>query len=153
MYHKLILTFSIACSVLGNIALAQKNKHPNILWVITDEHNFRTLGCYRDLLPQDQALMWGEPVVATPNIDRLAAQGAIFDRMYASSPVCSPNRASMFTGEYPHTVNVATNDRVMDVNYPTIATVLKENGYRTGYAGKWHLSGEAKPGWQPNPNY
>lgn len=127
--------------------------NPNIIWIITDEHNFRTLGCYRDLLPPDKAYMWGESVVETPNIDRLGKQGVIFTKMYTSSPVCSPNRASMFTGQYPHTVNVPQNNMVMGQSFPTIATVLSENGYRTGFAGKWHLSGEAKPGWAPKPTY
>lgn len=130
---------------------AQNN--PNIIWIITDEHNFRTLGCYRDLLPPEQAFMWGKGVVETPNIDRLGKQGVLFTKMYTSSPVCSPNRASMFTGQYPHTVNVSQNNKVMDLSYPTIATVLSQHGYQTGYAGKWHLSGEAKPGWAPKPTY
>ena len=140
-------------TLAGNALYAKKSDKPNILWIITDEHNFRTLGCYRDLLTTEQANMWGNTVVETPNIDRLAQKGAIFTRMYSSSPVCSPCRASMFTGQYPQTVNVPQNDLVMDASYPTIATVLSSEGYSTGYAGKWHLSGDDKPGWEPKPTY
>jgi arylsulfatase A-like enzyme len=132
---------------------AQKSQKPNIIWVITDEHNFRTLGCYRDLMNPEQALQWGETIVDTPNIDWLADNGALFTSMYASSPVCSPSRASMFTGQYPQTVNMEVNNKIMDTNYPTIATVLKNDGYKTGYIGKWHLSGDSKPGWAPNNSY
>lgn len=149
---KLIL-LAVTTVFLTNKIVSAKKQRPNILWIITDEHNFRTLGCYRNLLAPELANMWGEPVVETPNIDRLAKKGAIFTKMYSSSPVCSPCRSSMFTGQYPQTVNVPKNDRVMDTNYPTIASVLGKEGYRTGYCGKWHLSGEAKPGWEPIPSY
>lgn len=134
-------------------SFAQKNKRPNIVWVVTDEHNFRTLGCYRDMMSPEQAKQWGDKVVETPNIDWLASNGAMFTSMYASSPVCSPSRSSMFTGQYPQTVNMETNNKVMDKKFPTIASVLKDEGYSTGYIGKWHLSGEAKPGWGPAYSY
>jgi len=147
----LMLTL-LAVFATEKVSLAQAQK-PNILWIVTDEHNFRTLGCYRNLLPSDQAQMWGKTVVETPNIDWLAQNGALFTRMYSSSPVCSPCRASMFTGQYPQTVNVPQNDMVMDSSYPTIASVLSNEGYSTGYCGKWHLSGSDKPGWEPTPNY
>ncbi|QBG48817.1 DUF229 domain-containing protein [Verrucomicrobia bacterium S94] len=139
-------------AVAGGV-LAEKSRQPNILWIITDEHNFRTLGCYRKLLDEKRARPWGETVVETPNIDWLADNGAVFTQMYSSSPVCSPCRSSMFTGQYPQTVNMPRNDMVMDERYPTIASVLSEAGYHTGYSGKWHLSGEAKPGWEPKPCY
>ena len=148
--HFKLITFFMFFSICS---FAQKNQKPNIIWVITDEHNFRTLGCYRDMMSSEQAKQWGDKVVETPHIDWLANNGAIFTSMYAASPVCSPSRASMFTGQYPHTVNMPVNNKVMNKKYPTIAAVLKEDGYKTGYVGKWHLSGEAKPGWAPVPSY
>lgn len=132
---------------------AQKNEKPNIVWVITDEHNFRTLGCYRDLMEDEQAKQWGDKVVDTPNLDWLADNGALFTSMYAASPVCSPSRSSMFTGQYPQTVNMEINNKVLDKSYPTIANVLADSGYKTGYVGKWHLSGKSKPGWSPAPTH
>jgi arylsulfatase A-like enzyme len=142
--------FNIVIVMLFSIcSFAQKSEKPNIIWIITDEHNFRTLGCYRDLMAPEQAKQWGDKVVETPNIDWLANNGALFTSMYASSPVCSPSRSSMFTGQYPQTVNMPVNDKIMDASYPTIASVLNKNGYKTGYGGKWHLSGESKPGWAP----
>ena len=70
--------------------------------ILTDEHNFRTLGCYRALLPKEQAFVWGDGVaVETPHMDSLADSGAICDRFYAASPVCTPSRAAFFSGRYP----------------------------------------------------
>ncbi|GAA4237644.1 sulfatase [Postechiella marina] len=143
----LLLLFITICS------FAQKSEKPNIIWVITDEHNFRTLGCYRDLMEPEQAKQWGDKVVETPNLDWLANNGALFTSMYAASPVCSPSRASMFTGQYPQTVNMPVNNNVLNKSYPTIANVLNKEGYNTGYIGKWHLSGDAKPGWAPEVSH
>ncbi|MCB1236621.1 MAG: sulfatase-like hydrolase/transferase, partial [Verrucomicrobiae bacterium] len=78
---------------------AAEGTRPNVLIIQTDEHNFRTLGCYRALLPPDQAFIWGEGVkVDTPHIDSIAARGAICTRYYATSPVCTPSRAALMTG-------------------------------------------------------
>jgi uncharacterized sulfatase len=154
--QRLLLSISV---LLSANAFAQNNTDtsnqtkPNLLLIITDEHNFRTLGAYRDQLSSDQALMWGDTVVETPHLDYLAKNGVIFNSMYASSPVCSPSRGSMFTGLYPQNNGVPQNNKVLKKDIPTIADVLNTNGYSTGYAGKWHLSGNEKPGWQPKYNY
>ncbi|MBM82594.1 MAG: sulfatase [Planctomycetaceae bacterium] len=130
-------------------ALAAKTR-PNVLLIITDEHNFRTLGCYRDLMPREQAEMWGlGAVVPTPNFDRLAKEGVICTRAYATAPVCSPCRAAMITGRYPHMTGVVTNNLVLDRTIPTLADRLNDAGYRTAFMGKWHLGGNGKPEWQP----
>lgn len=124
--------------------------YPNVLLIITDEHNFRTLGCYRDLLSQDQGEMWGPgTIVRTPNLDRLAEQGVLCSRAYATAPVCSPCRAAMITGLYPHNAGVPTNNFPLRDDVPTLATLLNAQGYRTGFMGKWHLGGKGKPEWSP----
>lgn len=123
---------------------------PNVLIIITDEHNFRTLGCYREGLPREQAEMWGlGATVDTPNIDRLAHEGVLCTRAYATSPVCSPCRAAMITGRYPHAVGMPTNNHVLDRSVPTLADRLNAVGYRSAFIGKWHLGGSGKPEWSP----
>ena len=123
---------------------------PNLVVILTDEHNFRTLGCYRALLPKEQAFVWGDGVaVETPHLDSIARSGAICDRFYAASPVCTPSRASFFSGRYPQNTGADSNDLPMRDDVVTFAEVLRRNGYATGYAGKWHLDGHAKPGWAP----
>lgn len=152
---KKILKIFVLISFLlqfSQIAVATSDR-PNLLIIMTDEHNFRTLGCYRDQLSKEQALMWGPEVVKTPQIDSLAKGGALFTSMYSSTPVCSPSRSSMFTGLYPQNTPIHSNNLIMDVNIPTLGTVLSKEGYSTGYCGKWHLSGDAKPGWEPLPRY
>jgi arylsulfatase A-like enzyme len=126
---------------------------PNLLIIQTDEHNFRTLGCYRKLLTPEQALMWGKEVVETPNIDWLADNGALCTSFYATTPVCSPSRAALVSGKYPHNTPVNTNNIPLDDGVITFAEVLRRNGYATGFAGKWHLDGSGKPQWAPKRKF
>lgn len=132
-------TFLLVCFS----ALAQKK--PNLIIIHTDEHNFRTLSCYQDLLPENQAFIWGEGNnVKTPNIDRIANEGAICTSYYASSPVCTPSRASLVTGLYPQATGAPKNGLHIREDIPTFATILKDQGYATSYVGKWHLAGHEK---------
>lgn len=126
----------------------------NLLVVQTDEHNFRTLGCYRETLPPAQALVWGkEAFVETPAIDSIAKRGAICTSFYATSPVCTPSRAAFFTGRYPHQTGSYQNDQPLRGDMVTFAATLQRNGYATGYAGKWHLDGPGKPQWAPERQF
>ncbi len=125
----------------------------NLLIIHTDEHNFRTLGCYRNTLPKEQALMWGESVVETPHIDWIAKNGALCTGFYAATPVCSPSRSSFLTGYYPQNTPVITNDIPMKDGIITFAEILIQQGYETGYAGKWHLDGKGKPQWAPERKF
>ncbi len=122
---------------------------PNLIMVMTDEHNLRTLGCYRQHLKAKQAHVWGKGVrVETPHIDRLAAEGALFTNFYSVAPVCTPSRASFMSGLYPYKTGIRTNNDIMRNDTITFAQVLQEQrGYTTGYFGKWHLNGEEKPGF------
>jgi arylsulfatase A-like enzyme len=129
---------------------ATATNRPNLLVIQTDEHNFRTLGAYRALMSEEQAFIWGKGIaVETPHLDWLAKNGAIADRYYTTSPVCTPSRASFVTGRYPQNTGSIQNDLPMRDDMVTFAEVLRRNGYATGYAGKWHLDGEARPGFGP----
>lgn len=148
---RLLTAALLGCFALQSLAAERR---PNVLIIQTDEHNFRTLGCYRALLPADQAYIWGKGVaVETPNLDWIAKNGAIADRFYATSPVCTPSRASLMTGHFPQNTGAIQNDLPMKDEMVTFAEVLRREGYATGYAGKWHLDGPGKPQFGPERKF
>ena len=99
---------------------------PNILLVTTDQQRTDSLSCY------------GSTFTDTPHLDRLAQQGVRFDRAYCTNPVCTPSRASIFTGLYPSR-HGAWNVGVNVPEQPLLSHRLAEVGYTTGYVGKAHL--------------
>lgn len=98
-------------------------QRPNIVFIITDQQRYDTI----------RAL--GHDYMETPNLDRLAARGAVFERMYITSPSCAPSRASLFTGTYPHTNGVFRNDEEWSYCWVKDLAVA---GYRTVNVGKMH---------------
>ena len=127
-------------------------KNPNLVMIITDEHNLKTLSCYRNYLlskySKKNVDVWGINLyLDTPNIDSLARDGALFANFYTTSPLCTPSRASFMTGMYPpFTGNADLNHGELDTNLKTFASILRdERGYSTSYIGKWHLDGKEKP--------
>ena len=111
---------------------------PNVLIIMTDEHNLRTLGCYRDLMVQSEAEVWGEGIkVETPHLDSIAKNGALFSNFMTVSPVCTPSRASFLTGTYASTHGAVANAVPMNKDAVTFAEILKSKlGYSTSYMGK-----------------
>lgn len=105
---------------------------PNILLIMSDDHAARAIGAY------------GSVVNATPRIDEIARRGARLDSCFCTNAICAPSRASILTGTYSHVNGVLTLAIPMDASQPTFVSRLKEDGYRTGLVGKWHLGhGEA----------
>lgn len=146
------LHVSFLLTLLRN-GLAQK---PNVVVVMTDEHNLRTISCYRDYLLskyKNKALVdvWGKNLfVSTPNIDKLASQGAMFTNWYTASPSCTPSRASFLSGMFPHKTGALFNNDAIDPQIKTWADALQQQGYNTAYFGKYHLDGIEKPGFWKN---
>lgn len=120
---------------------------PNLVIIMSDEHNLKTLGCYKSQL--SRPLVWGEGVeVDTRNIDALASDGAIFTNFNAVAPLCTPSRASFMSGLFPFFTGASENHSEMNKDIVTFAEILQnERGYSTGYVGKWHLNGDEKPGF------
>lgn len=100
---------------------------PNILCLVTDQQRADHLGCA------------GNPVLHTPNIDRIAARGVRFDRAYVNCPLCMPGRATLFSGQTPRGHGVRTNGIDLDWAIPTMPQALGNAGYRTHAVGKLHL--------------
>lgn len=109
-------------------------RRPNILFIMTDDHAASKLSCY------------GDKVIRTPNLDRLAAEGVRFTNCFVTNSLCAPGRATVLTGCYSHIHGVRGNSEManqierMDPKLPTFPQVLQKAGYRTGIVGKWHLS-------------
>ncbi|MFI3289690.1 MAG: sulfatase-like hydrolase/transferase [Rikenellaceae bacterium] len=141
--HYILPAIAAASSFAGCSTPAKtQQQRANLLIIQTDEQSLRTLGCYRDLIPESQAYTWGrEAFVETPNIDRIANEGMICTNYYASSPVSTPSRASFQTGLYPVATGAPINGMSMDANLITYAEMLRREGYQTDYVGKWHLAG------------
>ncbi|MFV0580534.1 MAG: sulfatase-like hydrolase/transferase [Parabacteroides gordonii] len=147
------LALASACPAPA-IAKGLRNDKTNVLIIMTDEHNLRTLGCYRDLMSKDQAEIWGPGnVVETPHLDALAAKGVIALSAYAASPISAPTRSCFQTGLFSHNTGVPTNDQVMKRDLETFAEALGNKGYSTGYIGKWHLDGDGRPQWAPKDKF
>ena len=110
---------------------------PNLLFVYADQWRRMAMSHYRGAAGYNM----GDPV-NTPNLDRFAKEGMIFNSAVACSPVCSPNRATLMTGLYPATHGLVLNEGYerFTTDTPTIAHVLSAHGYETGHIGKWHMA-------------
>ena len=100
---------------------------PNILFIITDQQRWDTMVCY------------GNEQIVTPNLDRLAASGVVFERAYCSSPECVPARAVMMTGQAPHRTSVFSNSDALAPDAVTFQRILRDAGYLTQAIGKMHF--------------
>jgi arylsulfatase A-like enzyme len=146
----ILISGTLFCLILiaattGQFTVTQAAKRPNILYILVDDMGFSDIGCYG-----------GE--VNTPNIDQMAANG-IKLRSFYNNARCCPTRASLLTGQYPHTVGMGlmvtmpnaaiqpgSYQGFLDDRYPTIAEQLKKTGYSTYMLGKWHV-GERPQHW------
>lgn len=138
---KWITFLMIATSLSCTNGSQSSSDLPNIIFIITDDQQCGLTG------------IEGNPVSKTPNIDRVAKEGAAFENFFVATPLCSPSRATFLTGQYAQKHQVTNNDRVgLDVISHTLMTwprQLRENGYKTAFIGKWHmgLDDSRRPGF------
>lgn len=129
-----LCTACVTCCAWLVLSVSSIAAAPNVILIMADDMGWGQTGYYN------------HPVLQTPHLDAMAANGLRFDRFYAGAPNCSPTRATVMTGR--------TNDRtgVLDHGFPlrlqerTIAQAFRDAGYATGHFGKWHLSGFSGPG-------
>ena len=132
--------FSLAA--LGGAFARDLPGRPNVLFIMTDQ---QTAGAMSAV---------GNRYVNTPNMDALAQNGVLFEQSYCTSPVCSPSRSSLVTSRMPHETGVPHNNhQQFDTTLPSMGSIFRDAGYRTGWAGKWHLPesypvGNTVPGFE-----
>jgi len=130
----LLLLFSSCTNLVSDDKqLANKNStKPNVIIIFTDDQGYQDLGCF------------GSPDINTPHLDKMAKEGLKLTDFYAAQAVCSASRAGLLTGCYPNRIGIhgafmPNSKEGLNTDETTIAEMLKENGYRTGIFGKWHL--------------
>jgi arylsulfatase A-like enzyme len=151
--YTLMLLSLLACALLLQPEQSRRarSRQPNIILVLIDDAGYADYSSY------------GNPRVKTVNIDRMAAEGLRFAQFYVNSPICSPSRTALMTGQYParwritsYIDNRALNEKrgmaqFLDPAAPSLARFLQGSGYRTGHFGKWHLGGGRDVGEAPLP--
>ena len=126
-----------------------ESERPNVILVFIDDMGWGDFSCF------------GNQQVTTENIDRLAAEGVRFEQFYVNSPICSPSRVAISTGQYPQRWRISSylasrqlnRDRGvaqwLDLSAPMLAGMLHDAGYATGHFGKWHMGGQRDVGEAP----
>ena len=124
----LILLALVACTTL-----LAKEKRPHILFVFSDDHAPHAIGAYNG---------WLKSVNPTPNIDKLAAEGMLFENSFCTNSICGPSRAVIQTGKHSHKNGFMNNGNSFDWNQQIFPKILRKNGYQTAIYGKSHLKGK-----------
>ena len=130
MKKKLLIIIG-ACMLL-TLSCQQGPDKPNIVFIMSDDHAYQAISAYGSVLNE------------TPNIDRLAEEGMIFNSAFVTNSICAPSRAVILTGKYSHINGVLDNRLPFDTSQVTYPRILQENDYQTAMIGKWHLKTEPK---------
>jgi arylsulfatase A-like enzyme len=142
MRTKSFLIAGLVPLIGGTTSYAQQKERPNVIFILTDDMGIGDLSCYGASLP-----------ITTPHLDQMASEGIRFTQYYCASPISSPSRAGLLTGQHPARWNItsylqskegnrnAEMADYLDPKAPSLPRMLKESGYKTAHFGKWHLGG------------
>lgn len=111
----------------------QPQERPNILFIMSDDHAEAAISAYGSAISK---------LAPTPNIDRIASEGALFRANYCCNSLSGPSRAAIMTGLHSHANGFMRNGNKFDGNQETLQKILHRNGYQTALIGKWHLNGK-----------
>ena len=114
-------------------AMAQNDRTPNIIYIMSDDHASQAVSAYGGIL---------STVLPTPNIDRIAHEGAILRNCFVTNSISTPSRGAIITGQYSQKNGVYTLQDPLDPDHPNVAKCLQQAGYQTAIFGKWHLHAE-----------
>ena len=121
--------------ILGRAASAAEDQRPNIVFIFSDDHSLQTIGAYGGRMAE-----FLKKNGCTPNIDRLAEEGALFHNSFCANSLCSPSRAAILTGLHAHANGVMTLNKPINEDLWTYPRSLRDAGYQTALIGKFHLA-------------
>ncbi len=127
LLYVLLIGASLLC--LPRSGYSQASKRPNILIIFSDDHAYQSIGAY------------GSTLMKTPNIDRIAKEGALFKNVFVTNSLCAPSRATLLTGKYSHINGLKINNisNPFNVQQDLFPRILQSHDYQTAWIGKWHL--------------
>lgn len=131
--QKLTFQILLLAICLSPFAIEAKPSKPNILYIMSDDHTAHAIGAYGGRLAV---------LNPTPTIDRLAKEGMLFENAFCTNSICAPSRASVITGQYPHTNGVYDLKGGIEGGRQFLPIEMKKAGYETAMIGKWHLKKE-----------
>ncbi|MEW4924871.1 sulfatase [Algibacter sp. 2305UL17-15] len=133
IYILLIAIAFQSCKDEKKEIVAENQKRPNIIFIMADDHATQAISAYGHPISQ---------LAPTPNIDRIAEEGAIFKNNFCTNSICGPSRAVILTGKHSHINGFRMNGNRFDGSQQTYPKLLQKAGYKTAVFGKWHLHGE-----------
>ncbi len=148
-----LISILFSATLSGVSGMPRQDSPPNIVFVFVDDMGWGDAGCY------------GNMINKTPNLDKMATEGLLFTNFTVASPVCSPSRVGVMTGQFPsrlsfhgHLDRVEVNQargmpNFLDPGVPTLTKLLKSAGYSTGHIGKWHMGGPQDKSAPPPSEY
>ena len=131
-YILLITLIFQSCKNEKKEVITENPKRPNIIFIMADDHATQAISAYGHPISQ---------LAPTPNIDRIADEGAIFKNNFCTNSICGPSRAVILTGKHSHINGFRMNGNRFDGSQQTFPKLLQKAGYKTAIFGKWHLHG------------